>query len=435
MAAAGPAVAWLLSRRLGAAPADSELARAVSAGLAAVAATLLPLEILRQSARPAGLMISHFRWPARAAGVLRRHLLWFALLAAPFVFVLAALSSRAEPAWQNALGRLALVGLQVLGAVFLARVLHPAKGVFGELLAAHRGHWPERLRNVWYCAAVGVPVGLAGVALAGYMYAAAELVATSLETLWLATAVAVAYGMVSRWVLLSRRKLSFQQRWERAQADGGESLEPAPDLGQIDADTRRLIRTLATVGALGGIWLVWSDMVPALSVLDRVTLWPPGAEPGAAGALTLEHLGLTFLLAVLTAALARNVPALLEMLLLRFPVQPGSRYALTSMSRYVLIFGGALAVFGVLGVTWSSVQWLVAAFGVGLGFGLQEIFAPKNRPRPARRTGAPRGRRARATTQPAGAQAARSRPGGCPPPARRTGALRARRAGRSAGRG
>ena len=116
-------------------------------------------------------------------------------------------------------------------------------------------------------------------------------------------------------------------------------------------------------------------MVPALSVLDRVTLWPPGAEPGAAGALTLEHLGLTFLLAVLTAALARNLPALLEMLLLRFPVQPGSRYALTSMSRYVLIFGGALAVFGVLGVTWSSVQWLVAAFGVGLSFGLQEIFA------------------------------------------------------------
>ena len=28
-----------------------------------------------------------------------------------------------------------------------------------------------------------------------------------------------------------------------------------------------------------------------------------------------------------------------------------------------------------LGVTWSSVQWLVAAVSVGLGFGLQEIFA------------------------------------------------------------
>ncbi|MFH7617890.1 mechanosensitive ion channel domain-containing protein, partial [Pseudomonas syringae group genomosp. 7] len=28
-----------------------------------------------------------------------------------------------------------------------------------------------------------------------------------------------------------------------------------------------------------------------------------------------------------------------------------------------------------LGVSWDKVQWLVAALSVGLGFGLQEIFA------------------------------------------------------------
>ena len=177
--------------------------------------------------------------------------------------------------------------------------------------------------------------------------------------------------MVSRWVLVNRRTLSFRQRRERAQAEEGETLEPAPNLGQIDAQTRRLIRTLTTVGALGGTWFVWSDMFPALTVLDRVVLWPMGAEPGTEGAFTLEHLGLTLILGVLTAALARNVPALLEMLLLRLPINPGSRYALTSISRYALVFSGTLAIFGVLGVTWSSVQWLVAAVSVGLGFGLQ----------------------------------------------------------------
>ena len=31
--------------------------------------------------------------------------------------------------------------------------------------------------------------------------------------------------------------------------------------------------------------------------------------------------------------------------------------------------------FNSIGVRWSSIQWLVAALGVGLGFGLQEIFA------------------------------------------------------------
>ena len=320
-------------------------------------------------------MAAHFRWPTRAVQALRRQLNWFAAAAPPFVFVLAAMSSQENQAWQHALGRLALIGLPITGAVFVARVLHPGRGVFAELLAANRGDWLERLRNVWYGAAISVPLGLAGVTLAGYMYAAAELAAKTLATLWLATVVVIVYGMVSRWVLVSRRTLAFRQRRERAEAEHGETVEPAPDLGQIDAQTRGLIRTLTTVGTLGGTWFIWSDMVPALSVLDRVALWPPGAAPDAEGAFTLEHLGLTLILAVLTAALARNVPALLEMLLLRLPIQPGSRYALTSMSRYVLIFSGVLAIFGVLGVTWSSVQWLVAAFGVGLGFGLQEIFA------------------------------------------------------------
>ena len=36
---------------------------------------------------------------------------------------------------------------------------------------------------------------------------------------------------------------------------------------------------------------------------------------------------------------------------------------------------GVLVCFGALGVGWSKVQWLVAGMGVGLGFGLQEIFA------------------------------------------------------------
>ena len=375
IAAPGPAVAWLVARRLAVAVDDSGFTEAVAAGLAAVAVTYLPLEILHQAARPQGLMAAHFRWSARAVGVLRHHLQWFAVAALPFVFVLVAMSTQEDQAWRHALGRPALVGLQILSAVFAARVLHPSRGVFAEYLAAHRGAWLDRLRNVWYGVAVCVPLVLAGVALAGYMYAADELVSKSLETLWLATGVIVVYGMVSRWVLVSRRSLAFRQRRERALTEEGEPVEPAPDLGQIDADTRRLIRTLTTAGALGALWLVWSDMVPALSVLDRVTLWPPGAVPDTEGAFTLEHLGLTLILGALTVALARNLPALLEMLLLRLPIQPGSRYALTSMSRYVLIFGGVLAIFGVLGVTWANVQWLVAAIGVGLGFGLQEIFA------------------------------------------------------------
>ena len=89
----GPAATWLLARRLATADA-SPFAAAVAAALAVVAATYLPLEIIRQASRPRGLMVAHFRWSARAAAVLRRHLGWFAGASLPSVFVFAAMTSQ-----------------------------------------------------------------------------------------------------------------------------------------------------------------------------------------------------------------------------------------------------------------------------------------------------------------------------------------------------
>ncbi len=52
-----------------------------------------------------------------------------------------------------------------------------------------------------------------------------------------------------------------------------------------------------------------------------------------------------------------------------------ARYALVSLSQYLIVLIGGVWLFRVLGVSWANVQWLVAAISVGLGFGLQEIFA------------------------------------------------------------
>ena len=57
------------------------------------------------------------------------------------------------------------------------------------------------------------------------------------------------------------------------------------------------------------------------------------------------------------------------------PFDAGARYAVATVCRYVITVVGLLLCFGILGVGWSKVQWLVAAMGLGLGFGLQEIFA------------------------------------------------------------
>ena len=73
---------------------------------------------------------------------------------------------------------------------------------------------------------------------------------------------------------------------------------------------------------------------------------------------------------------SRNLPGLLELAVLqRLPMDHGGRNAITTLCRYACILAGCIIAFNTIGIQWSSIQWLVAALTVGLGFGLQEIFA------------------------------------------------------------
>ena len=82
------------------------------------------------------------------------------------------------------------------------------------------------------------------------------------------------------------------------------------------------------------------------------------------------------MIAILSFTLARNLPGLLEVLVLsRMKLAQGSAYAITTLLSYVIAVIGFVATLSTLGVSWDKLQWLVAALSVGLGFGLQEIFA------------------------------------------------------------
>ena len=78
----------------------------------------------------------------------------------------------------------------------------------------------------------------------------------------------------------------------------------------------------------------------------------------------------------MTIVLTRNLPGLLEVIILsRLNLDRGISYAITTLLSYIIIAIGVSLSLGLLGVSWSKLQWLVAALSVGLGFGLQEIFA------------------------------------------------------------
>ena len=56
-------------------------------------------------------------------------------------------------------------------------------------------------------------------------------------------------------------------------------------------------------------------------------------------------------------------------------MQTDANYAIKVIVRYAVTIVGVLLACSIIGLHWGDVQWLVAALGVGLGFGLQEIVA------------------------------------------------------------
>jgi len=140
-----------------------------------------------------------------------------------------------------------------------------------------------------------------------------------------------------------------------------------------------LLRIGIAFVAAFGLYLIWSAVFPALGVLDEVTLWQSATTvDGETRSLpiTLADLGLALVYLIATAVLAKRLPALLNMILAgRLQVASGNRYTITTLTTYAIVAIGTVLALNTLGAQWSQLQWLVAALGVGIGFGLQEIVA------------------------------------------------------------
>jgi potassium efflux system protein len=387
-----PAVLWTLGWRLGApleavpsGEADSTLlAKALASGLQAVAVVYLACDLLRHLCRGRGLAEAHFGWPQSTLRTVRGNVRWLMVAALPLALVVWTMENHPSDPQRNSLGRLAFIVWLLATAVFLKRVLRQEGGALSELIAYNRGGWLDRLSFVWRPLAIGAPLALALLAGVGYYYTSMQLVGRLQATAWLLLGTLVAWAVVLRWLLLARRQLAINQARQRREAaqfqtDETPGLPPAADaaselnLSAINSQTRQLIASFAVLAVMLGVWFIWVDVLPALGLLDRFVVW---GEQAVEGHVTLSDAFVVLLIAVMTTIAAKNIPGLLEIALLqRLPLDSGLRYAVSAVSKYLISIVGITAACAQMGIRWEKVQWLVAAISVGLGFGLQEIFA------------------------------------------------------------
>ncbi len=379
---------WQLATSVEATP----FAKQAGQALVSISVILYYLRSFRVLCMPGGVADKHFRWQSDVLSRLRRTFDWLVFFLLPVGFLAQLIANSDDAAYAGSLGRLAVLVLLVGLAAFFARLLHPRTGPLKHLLAENPNGWANRLRNLWYPLVVGTPLALAALAVAGFLHTAGTLLQSIVHTLWLALGLIVVHQAISRWLLVTRRSLALEAAMERAVARKADSTkksveeveglhveEPTVDLATLDQQTRKLIGALVVAGGVIGLWLVWSEVLPAFTFLDRLPLWHySGIVDGQDQMVpvTLADLLLVLVIILVAAVAGRNLPALLEILLLRYTeMSSGSRYTVTTLTGYVITATAFLIIFGTLGLNWSQVQWLVAALSVGIGFGLQEIVA------------------------------------------------------------
>jgi potassium efflux system protein len=402
-----PATLWFAGWIIASPYNATDFSKAVANGLNATAVIVLTLQSLRQLARRNGLAEKHFRWNARALTLLKRHIVWLTAVLVPTFFIFTTLEAQPIEAAKGSLGRLAFVVAFLAIALFVQRVLRPAGPILSPVPQRQPGRGFYRLRHLWYLVALALPVSLVITAVLGYFYTSLYLGVRFIETVWLILGLIVLRALVERWLLLQTRRRAIAEAHERAalrrQQKEGESAKPSEleaitvpedklDVAVINKQTLQLVRTTLIVVGFVALWGIWAEALPALGVFREVTLWTitqqasetvPMADGGTQVKeytqtipVTLANLGLAGLVALITVVAVKNIPGLLEIAILqRLPIDAGGRFAVTAITRYVITVAGVIVAFAQIGVGWSKVQWLVAAMTVGLGFGLQEIFA------------------------------------------------------------
>ncbi len=358
---------------------------ALSEGLATAALVTLLLTLIHNVARQGGLGDRHFKWRIDSLRALRRELPFLLAVIIPITVIMPTTTIPGGSEFEDSLGRLLFTTVSIALSTFAHRIMNTV-----------RADRPQSKRLfLLHILAVATPLVLVVASLLGYHYTALKLERNLfISVCWVAFN-AMLFYVGLRTLSVRERRLTLVRLRERREAErkiaetkeaaesSGEGVPqildmPAMDLKDINQQSTALLRILVSALVITGLWLLWAGLIPALQMFDNITLWTIATdlEGGDPLPITLGDLMLALLVGVGTVLAVRNLPGTMEVMVLsRMKLEPGTGYAITTLTTYTLVLIGVVVFLGVIGVQWSKLQWLVAALGVGLGFGLQEIVA------------------------------------------------------------
>jgi potassium efflux system protein len=421
IAAGVPSALWWLHLAIGSEDV-SALSRAVAAGLLYASLVLFLLLFARAALVEGGLADMQFGMPEPARNALSRELRWLIPVLPSLWFFVRAFFAAGGMFYEdlrlqilnNSIGRVFFIA--ALATLFVAcwRLLRPQgpvmAGVGGR---AGRTGRPRRRHRSRFLVSLTI-VALVLLAIAGFFLTSLTLAQNLARTVLLTAVLALCSTLFTRW---------RQEQGSRIAAAGGAM---ARDSEAAHLQVQQLTRFVLTVAWIVGALFIWTRALPALTLLREVQVLPvvkfvepqesdsPATQPqqppatqdqavqtsnapapvpamltpasaqpdsgpkksGTSSPLFLSDILKAIVVGILALIFVKDLPGLMEFLVFRrFDLDAGAKYAINTIARYSFTFLGLIAVSNILGISWSQVQWLVAALTFGVGFGLQEIFA------------------------------------------------------------
>ena len=369
---------------------------AVATALIKVGITLTAAMMLYQVCLPDGIGIRHLRWNNSICQPLTKELRWLIPTVAPIRFLVALTAGENLSVEAQIIDRLAVIVFMAVTLVFTFRLLHKQSPLYQTWSRITPNALLMQLHFLWFPLLLLIGLGLLVASGLGYLTLSVRLLERVELTFWFFIGLFSLKELLLRYLFIAERRLRYEnalqrreelraQREQEQQQTDDESTVISAEIPELNFDAlseqaKRLVRFGYLFGSVVGAWLIWGDLLPALGFLNTVHLPFTTSQVVdgivTEGPLTLSDLliGVTILLVTFLAA--KNLPGVLEITLLqRLPLETGARYALTTLLQYLIAGIGIIMAFSNIGFQWSSIQWLVAALGVGLGFGLQEIVA------------------------------------------------------------
>lgn len=403
VAAFWPAVFWGIGQYLSNDAFDTgSAAGSLGRALLSIVPFMVLACMMRQLTLRDGFSVKYLGWSPSAIVAVDRSIRWYLYSVLPLRGAGVFFDHFQEPNWAASAGRTMFILSQITLFVCLNIAIRQVSlAILGVGPPRERSFW-VRTRRVWCTVIVLAPLALAALSLVGYHYSAGELSYRFGWTMWLILGAAALVSLAHQIVQIVLQKISVRRFWldrmNEAEHPGGEPNEDF-DAEKTSHQIGRLLRGFTFAGVVLSMFLIWSQVLPAIQILDRVELWPiktvavenvlrsdntpernPDGSPMTRTVTKIQNISLADLAWAaiclgLTVILSRNLPGLLEVTLLdRLPLDRGGKYAISVVCRYLVAIVGCIFAARILGFEWSSVQWLVAAMSVGLGFGLQEIF-------------------------------------------------------------